>query len=285
MNDPAIQGPTGRYPSSGNTGIAGGMTTPSIGGGPMQPSMGGPAPYSQPGSASVMPGAGQPKLGETPAAGGGAQGPEAFGNDYQAWFNSLLQGRPFNQQALLELEPILNQYGMHLTPPNSVGERTKIQLPSGEWVRVGFGEGHPVWIPQGMAGQGGGAADRAGAAPPAGGSPYTGPGAIPPPFQAPSMEDFNAIPGLQARYQMGLQGLERGAAAKGSLLSGGTQKAINRYGQEFASGEYGNLFNQALQTYGTNFETQSRDPWRRYQDLYQGGLQAILGSKTNTPLG
>lgn len=71
------------------------------------------------------------------------------GGNYQAWFQSLVQGKPFSQQTLLDLEPMLNQYGVHLTPPNAAGERTKIQLPDGTWVRVGFGEGSWQWIPQG----------------------------------------------------------------------------------------------------------------------------------------
>jgi hypothetical protein len=250
-----VQPPSGQYPSAGNTGIAGYGTMPAAG--PIGMGQAGPSVPAQ------------------------QQGPSAYGNDYQAWFNALVQGRPFNQQTLLELEPVLEQYGMHLTPPNAAGDRTKIQLPDGTWVRVGFGEGRPVWVPQPGTGPGAGGAMSGGM-----GQPQVGGiGGVPPPFEAPSMTDFNAIPGLQSRYAMGLQGLERSAAAKGSLLSGGTQKAIARYGQDYASNEYGNLFNRALQQYQTNVGTQSELPWRRYQDLYQGGLQAILGSKTPIPLG
>jgi len=70
------------------------------------------------------------------------------GGDYQTWFNGLIAGKPFNQQTLLDLEPTLNQAGVQLTPPNAVGDRTKIRLPTGQWVRVGFGEGKPVWVVQ-----------------------------------------------------------------------------------------------------------------------------------------
>jgi hypothetical protein len=252
----------GQYLPGGDTGIMVNPTNPAI-------EQGGIA-----GSAPTVPGAGVP----TPAD---------FNNDYQAWFNALVAGKPYNQQTLLELEPILQQYGLNLTPPNAAGDRTKIQLPDGTWVRVGFGEGRPVWVPQPGTGPGGtGAANRAGAMPGPAGQPQVGGlGGIPPPFEAPSMADFNAIPGLQARYQMGLQGLERGAAAKGSLLSGGTQKALERYGQDYASNEYGNLYNRALNTYMTNVGTQSELPWNRYNQLYQGGLNAILGTKTTVPLG
>src|SRR5436190_6733244 len=198
-------------------------------------------------------------------------GPEQFGGNYEQWFRAAVGDRPWNQATLNNLMPVLSQYGIKLTPPNASGDQTKIQLPNGQWVRVGFGEGHPVWVPQGAAGG-------------SGAGPYSGPGAIPPPFQAPSMQDLQNEPGYQARYQMGLQGLERGAAAQGSILSGGTQKALARYGQDYASGEYSNAYNRALQTHMTNWKTQSVDPWNRYAQVANAGLGAIGTSKTQTPL-
>jgi hypothetical protein len=207
------------------------------------------------------------------APGGGGPTP---GNEQQ-WFMDLVGNRPWNQSTFNELAPTLQQYGFHITPPNAVGDQTKIQLPDGTWVRVGFGEGHPVWIPQGGAGAGAGGGM---------GQPQVGGiGGIPAPFEAPTWEQVQQTPGFQARYQMGLQGLERGAAAKGSLLSGGTQKAIARYGQEYGTNEYNNAFNRALNVYGTNVETQSQLPWNRYNDLANRGLTAALGTKTNTPFG
>jgi len=53
---------------------------------------------------------------------------------------------------------------------------------------------------------------------------------------------------------MGLQGLERGAAAQGSLLSGGTQKALARYSSDYASNEYGNAYNRAYQKLSDEFQ-------------------------------
>jgi len=73
-------------------------------------------------------------------------------NDTRALFDALVKDWPFGQQTLLDLEPTLAQYGIRLTPPNAAGERTKIGDPiSGHWTRVGFGEGHWVWIVQGDA--------------------------------------------------------------------------------------------------------------------------------------
>jgi len=57
-----------------------------------------------------------------------------------------------------------------------------------------------------------------------------------------SMEDFEADPGYAFRQQEGMKGIEGGAAARGGLLSGGALKAIQKYGQDLASQEYGNAY-------------------------------------------
>jgi hypothetical protein len=51
-------------------------------------------------------------------------------------------------------------------------------------------------------------------------------------------------PGYQFRLSEGMKGLERSAAARGGLLSGGTLKGIQRFGQDLASTEYQNAFNR-----------------------------------------
>lgn len=56
------------------------------------------------------------------------------------------------------------------------------------------------------------------------------------------MEDFEADPGYAFRQQEGMKGIEGSAAARGSLLSGGALKAIQKYGQDLASQEYGNAY-------------------------------------------
>ena len=59
-----------------------------------------------------------------------------------------------------------------------------------------------------------------------------------------SMADFEQDPGYEFRRTEGLKGVEGGAAARGGLLSGGALKAIQKYGQDLASQEYGNAFNR-----------------------------------------
>lgn len=59
--------------------------------------------------------------------------------------------------------------------------------------------------------------------------------------------DFEADPGYQFRLGEGMKALDRGAAARGNLLSGAQIKAGQRFAQDFASNEYQNVFNrQAL---------------------------------------
>ena len=51
-------------------------------------------------------------------------------------------------------------------------------------------------------------------------------------------------PGYQFRLGEGLKALERSAAARGTLLTGGTLKGLQRYAQDVASTEYGNRVGQ-----------------------------------------
>jgi len=59
-----------------------------------------------------------------------------------------------------------------------------------------------------------------------------------------SMADFQADPGYNFRLTEGLKALDRQAAARGGLISGGALKAAQRYGQDAASQEYQNAFNR-----------------------------------------
>lgn len=58
------------------------------------------------------------------------------------------------------------------------------------------------------------------------------------------MSQFQQDPGYAFRQSEGMKALERSAAARGGLLSGGTLKGIERYGQDLASQEYQNAFNR-----------------------------------------
>ena len=51
-------------------------------------------------------------------------------------------------------------------------------------------------------------------------------------------------PGYQFRLNEGMKALQRSAAARGTLLTGGTLKGLERYAQDYASNEYGTRVNQ-----------------------------------------
>lgn len=68
-----------------------------------------------------------------------------------------------------------------------------------------------------------------------------------------SMSDYQADPGYAFRMQQGQQALDRSAAAKGGLMSGGALKGISRFGQDMASQEYGNAYNRFNQNQNQRF--------------------------------
>ena len=58
------------------------------------------------------------------------------------------------------------------------------------------------------------------------------------------MDQFKADPGYAFRLSEGQKALDRSAAARGGLISGGALKAATRYGQDMGSQEYQNAFNR-----------------------------------------
>lgn len=71
-----------------------------------------------------------------------------------------------------------------------------------------------------------------------------------------SASDFTASPAYQWNVQQGVNALDMSASSRGKLLSGAQDKAITNYGQQQAKNEYQNQYNNALQTYNTNLNTQ-----------------------------
>jgi len=67
-----------------------------------------------------------------------------------------------------------------------------------------------------------------------------------------SMSDFQQDPGYAFRLAEGQKTLDRQAAARGGLISGGALKAATRYGQDMGSQEYQSAFNR----YQTNRSNQ-----------------------------
>lgn len=139
--------------------------------------------------------------------------------------------------------------------------------------------------------------------------PTTGFGAVPEPYHSapwtggpfvdPTMDQVKAMPGYQARLDAGLLARQRSAAAQGTILNGGTQKALERYGQDYAANEFqtarGNAYDNYLTRYKqfsdentrtlgeytvntANKRAAENDYWSRLALLYGTGAQAAAGS-------
>jgi hypothetical protein len=96
-------------------------------------------------------------------------------------------------------------------------------------------------------------------------------------FQAPTAAQAQATPGYQFGLQQGEGALQAGAAANGSLLTGGTQNALDQYAQNYADTNYNNVYNQALQTYGTNYNV-----WANQQASEYNKLASLAGMGQTT---
>lgn len=97
-----------------------------------------------------------------------------------------------------------------------------------------------------------------------------------------TMADYQADPGYQFRLDQGQQALERSAAARGGLLSGGALKDTTAYAQGAASQEYGNAYNR--------FNNDQANVWNRLSGLAGVGQQANntiaqVGSNTVSQIG
>jgi len=96
-------------------------------------------------------------------------------------------------------------------------------------------------------------------------------------FVAPDGINFQNDPGYQERMKMGTDAIQRSAAARGGILTGGTAKALDQFGQDYASNEYQNVYNRALTGYGTNYGVWNNDNnniYSRLMGLSGSGQQA-----------
>jgi hypothetical protein len=64
--------------------------------------------------------------------------------------------------------------------------------------------------------------------------------------------DLTQDPGYAFRLSEGQKALDRSAAARGGLISGGALKAAQRFGQDLGSQEYQNAYNRALTGYNAD---------------------------------
>lgn len=82
--------------------------------------------------------------------------------------------------------------------------------------------------------------------------------------------DPNTNPAYQFRLSEGSKLIQRAAASKGSLWSGGTAKALTQYAQDYASNEYENAYNR--------FQNEQATRFNRLSTLAGGGQTAATNS-------
>jgi hypothetical protein len=96
-------------------------------------------------------------------------------------------------------------------------------------------------------------------------------------FTAPTDVTMQNDPGYAFRLKEGQRLLENSAASRGGLLTGSTAQDIQRYGQEYASGEYGNVYDRAMREYQQRYnisEQQRAGTFNRFAALSGMGQTA-----------
>lgn len=88
-------------------------------------------------------------------------------------------------------------------------------------------------------------------------------------FTAPAYSDLQNDPAYMGGFNLGQQAIERSALAK-TGLSGGTLKSLNKFGQDYGSAKYGELYARAKGEYETaynQFQQQTSDKFNRLASL------------------
>lgn len=93
-------------------------------------------------------------------------------------------------------------------------------------------------------------------------------------FKAPTLSDD---PGYQFRLAEGQKALERSSAARGTTGGGAFSKALARYGQDFASNEYGKAYDRSANEYDRRYDQftdRTNQRWKRLSELTDLGYGA-----------
>ncbi len=102
-------------------------------------------------------------------------------------------------------------------------------------------------------------------------TPTPKPAVLQAPYTLPTLAELQASPGYMGRLEADQKARERSAAAKGSVLNGGTQKALGEAAQTFASNEYGNLVGESLgarQQNAAEYNADDSNAFRNYLQRY-----------------
>lgn len=100
-------------------------------------------------------------------------------------------------------------------------------------------------------------------------------------YVRPTAADLESDPGYQVRQDAQQRGMERSAAARGTLLTGGLQRSLAEYGQELGSNEYQRLVDRSMQEYQNAFNVFTGDKARRQGVFGDQFNQALTGYRTD----
>lgn len=235
---------------------------------------------------------------------GGAQPqPTSGAEDPQTVFRELMQGKPLTLESMRAIEGDLQRRTGARLEMNARGTAADLRLPGGGFVDVVQGFEGPEsgrslqWMPE-QAGGGAGTPGSGGAGLPpdywtgyqTGGGRYPVAAAGGPGLAAPFNAGFvpptgTDDPGFQFALEKGQQAIERSAAAKGTLLTGGTQRDLADYTTGMALQGYGDAWNrsrnQYLDAYNV-FQGNQGALYNRLAGLVPTGLQAAGQYGANT---
>jgi hypothetical protein len=106
-----------------------------------------------------------------------------------------------------------------------------------------------------------------------------------PAFTAPTLAQAQQTPGYQFTQQQGEQGIERGAAAAGGAVTGGTLKALASYDTGLANSTYNTIYQQALSGYGASMSTYQEQLAAQQQAFSQLSNTASIGESASANAG
>lgn len=178
-------------------------------------------------------------------------------------------GTPDTPQELMALEQQLNQAGIKVLR-NAAGVAGKIQLPTGQIVDVinsaGIGGKGFQWL----TGDGGAGSGGLGSF----GSLAQG---WDKEFKAPSIDEIRAMPGYQFARDEGISALDKTAAARGTVLSGGQRKNVLDWAtglaDQTAQQSYQNKLGEYMNAYQI-FRNNGNDIFDRFNTLAGRGTSA-----------
>lgn len=102
-------------------------------------------------------------------------------------------------------------------------------------------------------------------------------------FAPPTMDDVKGSPGYQTRLSAGVDARDAMASARGSVLSGGHGKAMERFGQEHGTNEYANEYARRYGAFSDRKEAffTNANLGMQGRQVNEGAYQSDVGNNLN----